>query len=63
MFLKLGVTRTVKLVYGLFLSFVTRISWQPNILTTSRIASAQPAFTCSRLLIETIEQGVKYVQS
>ena len=23
----------------------------------------QPAFTCSKLTIETIEQGVKYVQS
>ena len=25
--------------------------------------SAQPAFTCSKLIIETLEQGVKYVQS
>ena len=25
--------------------------------------SAQPAFTCSKLTIETLEQGVKYVQS
>ena len=24
---------------------------------------AQPAFTCSKLTIETLEQGVKYVQS
>ena len=24
---------------------------------------SQPAFTCSKLTIETIEQGVKYVQS
>ena len=23
----------------------------------------QPAFTCSKLTIETVEQGVKYVQS
>ena len=23
----------------------------------------QPAFTCSKLTIETLEQGVKYVQS
>ena len=27
-----------------------------------RIGS-QPAFTCSKLIIETLEQGVKYVQS
>ena len=25
--------------------------------------SSQPAFTCSNLTIETLEQGVKYVQS
>ena len=25
--------------------------------------SAQSAFTCSKLIIETLEQGVKYVQS
>ena len=25
--------------------------------------TAQPAFTCSKLTIETLEQGVKYVQS
>ena len=24
---------------------------------------SQPAFTCSKLTIETLEQGVKYVQS
>ena len=27
------------------------------------IATTQPAFTCSKLTIETLEQGVKYVQS
>ena len=27
------------------------------------VESAQPAFTCSKLKIETLEQGVKYVQS
>ena len=26
-------------------------------------AKAQPAFTCSKLTIEILEQGVKYVQS
>ena len=25
--------------------------------------TSQPAFTCSKLTIETLEQGVKYVQS
>ena len=25
--------------------------------------SSQPAFTCSKLTIETLEEGVKYVQS
>ena len=29
----------------------------------SRRASPQSAFTCSKLTIETLEQGVKYVQS
>ena len=27
------------------------------------ISITQPAFTCSKLTIETLEQGVKYVQS
>ena len=30
--------------------------WNINVTT-------QPAFTCSKLTIETLEQGVKYVQS
>ena len=28
-----------------------------------RVDSAQPAFTCSKLTIETLEKGAKYVQS
>ena len=28
-----------------------------------RELDSQPAFTCSKLTIETLEQGVKYVQS
>ena len=28
-----------------------------------KISNTQPAFTCSKLTIETLEQGVKYVQS
>ena len=27
------------------------------------LSRSQPAFTCSKLTIETLEQGVKYVQS
>ena len=36
-----------------------------NILSASKQTSdhSQPAFTCSKLTIETLEQGVKYVQS
>ena len=29
----------------------------------SSIVNAKPAITCSKLTIETLEQGVKYVQS
>ena len=29
----------------------------------SKLELSQPAFTCSKLTIETLEQGVKYVQS
>ena len=32
------------------------------VLCTWKLA-AQPAYTCSKLTIETLEQGVKYVQS
>ena len=28
-----------------------------------KLSLSQPAFTCSKLTIETVEQGVKYVQS
>ena len=34
-----------------------------NDQTTYKINHTQPAFTCSKLTIETLEQGVKYVQS
>ena len=30
---------------------------------TFRIVPSQPAFTCSKLAMEILEQGVKYVQS
>ena len=32
-------------------------------LILMRIFFTQPAITCSKLTIETVEQGVKYVQS
>ena len=28
-----------------------------------RLYTTQPAFTCSKLTLKTLEQGVKYVQS
>ena len=31
--------------------------------TVLNLALIQPAFTCSKLTTETLEQGVKYVQS
>ena len=38
------------------------MSLSVNLAKFSRTAT-QPAFTCSKLTIETLEQGVKYVQS
>ena len=32
-------------------------------LWSQLLDAAQPAITCSKLIIETLEQGVKYVQS
>ena len=37
--------------------------WQRNILLYTTTLNTQPAFTCSKLTLETLEQGVKYVQS
>ena len=34
-----------------------------NITVDLKSGTSQPAFTCSKLTIETLEQGVKYVQS
>ena len=30
---------------------------------TNPVQTSQPAFTCSKLTLETLEQGMKYVQS
>ena len=32
-------------------------------MISANLRYTQPAFTCSKLTIETLEQGVKYVQS
>ena len=37
-----------------------RVNFIPLLYAEKR---PQPAFTCSKLTIETLEQGVKYVQS
>ena len=37
--------------------------WFLHQCNNPRLATTQPAFTCSKLTIETLEQGVKYVQS
>ena len=34
-----------------------------SIIKHNKLSITQPAFTCSKLTIETLEQGVKYVQS
>ena len=39
-----------------------QITFEQLHLVVVGIARAQPAFTCSMLTIETLEQGVKYVQ-
>ena len=46
------------------LGFKTIVSGQKLISLFFMIhGHTQPAFTCSKLTIETLEQGVKYVQS
>ena len=40
--------------------YIYNIVWLFNYLT---LITSQPVFTCSQLTIETLEQGVKYVQS
>ena len=34
-----------------------------NLLFDSKLDAPQSSFTCSKLTIETLDQGVKYVQS
>ena len=50
--------------YGIF--YLVRTQKFPLILPTilrTYLLNAQSAFTCSKLTIETLEQGMKYVQS
>ena len=44
-----------------FYTYIARISNLIDDIISS--VPSQPAFTCSKLTIETLEQGVKYVQS
>ena len=39
------------------------VFWFLTPLPLFPLCQTQPAFTCSKLTIETLEQGVKYVQS
>ena len=45
------------------MSFNSDTSKQTQEVIFSIKANTQPAFTCSKLTIETVEQDVKYVQS
>ena len=40
-----------------------RMNWKRSGIYKDDPRKSQPAFTCSKLTIETLEQGVKYVQS
>ena len=42
---------------------VVSLSTEKSNPTGTTFELTQPAFTCSKLTIETLEQGVKYVQS
>ena len=39
------------------------LTQEPNTCFILQLEYSQPAFTCSKLTIETLEQGVKYIQS
>ena len=40
-----------------------RLVWKWEVFNTGQVPSTQPAFGCSKLTLETLEQGLKYVQS
>ena len=43
--------------------FTIKTKWHFRYTDSHGLSDTQPAFTCSKLTIETLEQGVKYVQS
>ena len=46
-----------------FQTFVRSFYFLLRTVNAAELGPSQPAFTCSKLTIETLEQGVKYVQS
>ena len=42
---------------------IIRSSCHNVVMSNAKMIMAQPAITCSKLTIETLEQGVEYVQS
>ena len=57
---KVSLTSEIPEIQGAFSEKVT-----PDIdgFTDEPVVQSQPAFTCSKLTIETLEEGVKHVQS
>ena len=47
----------------IFIAKLKLVSISPSVLWLCFDFDSQPAFTCSKLTTETLEQGVKYVQS
>ena len=43
--------------------YVRKSDWEYKSFRGYRLGIFQPTITCSKLIIETLEQGVKYVQS
>ena len=48
---------------NIFIIFIFIDVWQGPKYTSKSCVFSQPTITCSKLTIETLEQGVKYVQS
>ena len=70
----MAICKIVKIIYpfpanvSIFLSpenksFLVFKGYKMTALTKNGSQASQPAMTCSNLTIETLEQGVKYVQS
>ena len=55
---------TVILPYTIHFRHILQIFYSEiPVVAIDKLAVPQPAITCSKLTIETLEQGVKYVQS